>query len=60
MQRQSVSKAIILTGERSSSVRPLRVYSESFKVKEVILGKLRIIGSARQHYGIRTKSAILE
>ena len=51
------------TDERSSSIRPLRVYSESLKlkvVKEVISGKFPSKESARQYYGIKSKSAILE
>jgi len=58
MKEQSESKARNLTDERSSSVRPLRVYSESFKVKivkEVILGKFPSKESSRQYYGIKRK-----
>ena len=63
MKEQSEAKVRILTDERSSSVRPLQVYSESFKVKvvkEVILGKFPSKESARQYYGIKSKSAILD
>jgi|LGVF01.2.fsa_nt_gb transposase-like protein len=63
MKEQSKAKVRILTDERSSSVRPLRVYSESFKVKvvkEVILGKFSSKETARQYYGIKSKSSILD
>ena len=63
MKEQIKAKVRILTDERSSSVSPLRVYSESFKVKvvkEVISGKFSSKESARQYYGIKSKSAILD
>jgi len=63
MKEQIKAKVRILTFERSSSVSPLRVYSESFKVKvvkEVISGKFSSKESARQYYGIKSKSAILD
>jgi transposase-like protein len=63
MKEQSVAKVRILTDERSSAVHPLQVYNESFKlkvVKEVILGKFPSKESARQYYGIKSKSAILD
>jgi len=63
MEKQIEVKVRNLTDERSSSVRRIRVYSESFKVKvvkEVISGKLPSKESARQYYGIKSKSAILE
>lgn len=63
MQGQIEAKEGILTDERSSSVRPLRVYSESLKLKivrEVISGKFSTKESARKYYGIKSKSAILD
>jgi len=63
MKEQSKVKVKKIRDERSSSVSPLRVYSESFKVKvvkEVISGKFSSKESARQHFGIRSKSAILD
>ena len=63
MKEQIKVKVKFLADERSSSVRPLRVYSESFKVKvvkEVLSGKFSSKESARQHFGIRSKSAILD
>ena len=63
MEEQSEAKVRILTDERSSSVRPLQVYSESFKVKvvkEVISGKFSNKETARQYYGIKGKSVILD
>ena len=63
MKEQIKAKVRILTFERSSSVSPLRVYSESFKVKvvkEVISGKFSSKEAARRYYGIKSKSAILD
>ncbi len=63
MREKSVAKLRIITNERGSSVHPLQVYSESFKLKvvnEVIWGKFPTKESARQYYGIKSKSAILD
>ncbi len=63
MKEQSEAKERELTDERSSLVRALRVYSESFKVqvvKEVISGKFSSKEACRQYYGIKSKSAILD
>lgn len=63
MKEQSKTKIRILTDERSSSVRSSRVYSESFKikvVKELLSGKFASKESAREYYGIKGKSVILD
>ena len=63
MKEHSKAKVRIITDERSSSVRPLRVYSELFKVKvvkELVSGKFSSKESARQYYGIKGKSVILD
>ena len=63
MQGVSEAKDKFLTDERISSVIPLRVYSESFKiqvVKELISGKFPSKESAREYYGIKGKSVILD
>ena len=63
MKEQVVLKNRVITNERSLSVHPLEVYSESLKlkiVKEVLSGKFPSKESARQYYGIRSKSAILD
>lgn len=63
MKAQSKARVRNLTDERSSSVSPLRVYSESFKLKvveEVISGKFPNKEAARRYYEIKGKSAILE
>ncbi|MCF6271391.1 MAG: transposase [Melioribacteraceae bacterium] len=63
MREQIKEKPNLITDERSSSVMPLRVYSESFKLKvvrEVLSGNFTSKESARQHFGIRSKSAILD
>ena len=63
MKEQSEAKERILPDELRSSVRPLRVYSESFKVKvvnELLSGKFSSKEACRQYYGIKSKSAILD
>ena len=63
MEEQYKEKVRIITDERSSSARPLRIYSESFKlkvVKELISDKFSNKETARKYYGIKSKSAILD
>ena len=63
MKEQREAKVKEITDERSLSVRPLQVYSESFKVKivnELLRGKFPTKESSRQYYGIKGKSAILD
>jgi len=63
MEDQYKEKVRIITDERSSSARPLRIYSESFKlkvVKELISDKFSNKETARKYYGIKSKSAILD
>jgi len=63
MKEQRKSRSRTLTDEQSSSVHPLEIYNESFKlrvVKELLSGKFHTKESARLHYGIKGKSAILD
>jgi transposase-like protein len=63
MKGPSVAKERILRDEGSSLVSPVQIHSESFKVKvvkELLSGKFRSKESARQHYGIKGKSVILD
>jgi len=63
MKKQRKSRYRILTDEHITSVSPLEVYNESFKlgvVKQVLSGKFHTKESARLHYGIKGKSAILD
>ncbi len=63
MEELYKEKVRIITDERSSSARPLRIYSESFKlkvVKELISDKFSNKETARKYYGIKSKSAILD
>ncbi len=63
MQATRAKQTRAKTDEWSSSVLPLVVYSESFKVKvveEVISGKFPNKEAARRYYAIKGKSAILD
>ena len=63
MKEKNQWKAKEIISESNSPVRPLRIYSESFKlrvVKEMLSGIFPDKESARKHYGIKGKSAILD